>query len=336
MNNPVKIGVLGAGTVATYAVMAPAKKDGAVEIVAVGARDGARAQAYAVEHGIPRGMTYQALIDDAEIEAVYVATPNAAHREWALKALGAGKPVLCEKPLAANAAEAKIMADAVAASGGILVDAIHSRYHPLSDRVRDIVSTGMLGDITHARFTFLVPRAMVEPDNIRFRYDLAGGCTMDVGYYAVSFLRHTLGAEPDEVRRAEATITAPDIDGAMLAELVYPTAYPGGCTAHLDLSLVSTDENMTITAEITGTKGRMIVDNPVHPSAGKGITLELDGKTTHEPADPARTFILQARAFAANVREQTPVLTPASESVAIMQTVDDIYRAAGLQVRGGA
>lgn len=331
MNDPVKIGVLGAGTVATYAVMAPAKKDGAVEIVAVGARDGGRAAAYAVEHGIPRGMSYQALIDDAEVEAVYVATPNAAHIDWALKALAAGKPVLCEKPLAANAAEANIMADAAAASGGILVDAIHSRYHPLSDRVRDIVRGGMLGDILEARFTFLVPRKFLQPDDIRFRYDLAGGCTMDVGYYAISFLRHTLGAEPDEVRRAEATITAPDIDGAMIAEL----EYPGGCTAHLDLSLVSTDATMTITAEITGTKGRMSVDNPVHPSMGSGLTLEIDGETTHEAPDPARTFILQARAFAANVREGTPVLTPATESVAIMQTVDDIYRAAGLPVRGG-
>lgn len=281
-------------------------------------------------------MSYQALIDDPEVEAVYVATPNAMHREWALAALEAGKPVLCEKPLAANAAEARVMADAAAASGGILVDAIHSRYHPLSDRVRDIVRTGMLGDIIEARFTFLVPRKMLEPDNIRFRYDLAGGCTMDVGYYAVSFLRHTLGADPDAVRRAEPTVVAPDIDGAMTAELAYPTPYPGGCTAHLDLSLVSSEEEMVITAEITGTKGRMIVDNPVHPSMGKGITLELDGKTTREPAEPTRTFVLQARAFAANVRDGTSVLTPASESVAIMQTVDEIYRAAGLPVRGGA
>jgi len=330
MTEPVKIGILGAGTVATYALIAPAQQDGALDIVAVGARDAARAQAYADEHGIPRGMSYQAILDEPAIEAVYIAVPNSLHREWALKALDAGKAVLCEKPLASNAAETQSMADYVAAKGGILVDAMHSRYHPAADRMREIVLGGLLGEVREVQFSFLVPKNLFQINDIRFQYALAGGCVMDVGYYGLSFLRHTLGAEPEAVLSATATLIAPMVDGTMKTSL----RYPGGITAHMDLSLVEEGEDLVIEAQVTGSRGRMVAHNPVHPTWGKTIELTIDGKSTVEENDPTGTYIWQARAFRDNVRKGTPVLTPASDSVAIMTAVDAIYRAAGLPVRG--
>ena len=253
-------------------------------------------------------------------------------------------PQVAERALAAFAAVRRRsmwprmwdwMADAAASSGGILVDALHSRYHPSSDRMRDIVQSGMLGEVSEVHFSFIVPRNILQPDDIRFRYDLAGGCAMDVGYYGVSFLRHILGAEPEAVLTAEANTLEPNIDGAMKVAL----QYPGGCVAHMDLSLIAAGEgmeDMVIAAEVIGSRGRMVIDNPVHPSSAAPLRLEIDGDTQTEVADPTGTYVWQARGFADNVRNGTPVLTPATESVAIMKVIDDIYRTAGLSPRGTA
>ncbi|MDA0339630.1 MAG: Gfo/Idh/MocA family oxidoreductase [Proteobacteria bacterium] len=328
MQNPVSIGVLGCGAVADYALFAPVNEDGALVVAAVAARDVSRAEDYAKKYDVPRALTYDALIADPDIESIYIAVPNSLHLEWAIKALEAGKAVLCEKPLASNADEAQQIADAVVRTGGILVDAVHPRFHPLADRMRDIVANGDLGEITGAEFEFIVPGQYFAEDDIRFQYGLAGGATMDVGYYGLSFLLHTLGADPDVVSAAP-TIIAPDIDGAMKVEL----KFPGGCKAIMDLSLVAERDDMVIEGVITGTRGRM-TSNPVHPYTTGEFTLEIDGQATTQPTDTHTTYVWQARAFAENVRNLTPVLTTAENSVRIMRVIDDIYRAAGMKPRG--
>ncbi|MGE0666246.1 MAG: Gfo/Idh/MocA family protein [Sphingomonadales bacterium] len=328
MAAPVRLGVLGAGAIAKYGLFAPISRVGAIEVVAVGARDAARAGEYARENGIPRGDTYQGLLDDPSIEAVYNALPNALHCEWTVKALEAGKAVLCEKPFASNEAEARIMAEAAQRTGGILVEAVHWLYHPQSPRMKQLLDDGAIGALREINFSFLVPGKYFTADDIRFSPALAGGATMDLGYYAISFLRY-VGGEP-EITSAAASEFRPGIDGAMKAEM----RFPGGAVGRMDLSLDYDADDFIIAAEIIGERGRMILENPVHPSRGGGIVMEVDGARTVEAPHKRATYDWQALGFAANVREGTPILTPADEGIANMRVIDAVYRAAGMKPRG--
>src|SRR4029079_12268589 len=145
---------------------------------------------------------YEALVHDPEIDAVYNPLPNSLHYEWTIKALQAGKHVLCEKPLASNAREAAEMARVAAETGRVLMEAFHYRYHPLALRVQEILRGGEIGAVRELEADFFIP-LFLSPNNIRFRYDLAGGGTMDTGCYCINLLRWAAGSEP-QVVHAEA------------------------------------------------------------------------------------------------------------------------------------
>jgi predicted dehydrogenase len=328
MAAPVRLGVLGAGAIAKYGLFAPVSRVGGIEVVAVGARDAARADEYAKENGIPRGDTYQGILDDPSIEAVYNALPNSLHCEWTVKALEAGKAVLCEKPFASNETEARIMADAAKRTGGILVEAVHWLYHPQSPRMKALIEAGAVGALREINFRFLVPGKYFTADDIRFSPALSGGATMDLGYYAISFLRY-VGGEP-EIISAAASEARPGIDGAMNAEM----RFTGGAIGRMDLSLNYDAEDFVIAAEIIGERGRMILENPVHPSRGNGIEMDVGGVRTVEAPHSRATYDWQALAFAAVVRDGAPILTTADEGIANMRVIDQIYRAAGMKPRG--
>src|SRR5574337_909465 len=177
IEQPLRIGVLGAARIAPMALVRPARQVPEATVVAVAARDPQRAQAFATKHGIPRvHPSYDALLADTEIDAIYNPLPNSLHCEWTIRALQAGKHVLCEKPLASNAAEAERMAEAAGQAGRVLVEAFHWRYHPLAARMQAIIDAGELGAVQHieAHFCLLLPL----PGDIRYRLDLAGGATM--------------------------------------------------------------------------------------------------------------------------------------------------------------
>src|SRR5579859_3905400 len=144
-----KIGLLGAAKIAPAAIVQPVRASSEASLVAVAARDSARAQAFARKHGVPKVHdSYGALLADPDIDAVYIPLPNGAHGEWAIRAVNAGKHVLCEKPIAANAEEAADMARAAKANDRIIMEAFHYRYHPLAQRMADIVASGELGEIS--------------------------------------------------------------------------------------------------------------------------------------------------------------------------------------------
>jgi predicted dehydrogenase len=161
--------------------------------------------------------TYEDLIRDPEIDAIYNPLPNGLHAEWTIRALQAGKHVLCEKPMASNAREAEAMATAARASGLVLSEAFAYRYHPLTSYVKAILERGELGTIKHieAQFCFLLPLT----NNIRFNFELAGGALMDCGCYPVSLIRYMAGSEPT-VERAQASLFAPQVDHQMT--VTYP------------------------------------------------------------------------------------------------------------------
>jgi predicted dehydrogenase len=232
MTAPLRVGILGAARIAPMALVRPAARTGVARIVAVAARDRARAAAFARRHGIPVvADDYDALLARDDVDAVYNPLPNSHHAAWTIRALAAGKHVLCEKPFAASAAEARTMAEAAFRHGRVLMEAFHYRYHALFERVLAVVRGGELGALRSVRARFMIP--IVRPGDIRWRRDLAGGALMDTGCYAMSMLRHVAGAEPS-VERATAAWTTGGVDRRMEADL----AFPGGVRGRLECSLL--------------------------------------------------------------------------------------------------
>jgi predicted dehydrogenase len=326
-DTPVRIGILGAARIAPMALLRPARAVPEVSVVAVAARDRTRAQAFASKHGIPRvHESYDALLADPEIDAIYNPLPNSLHCEWSIKALRAGKHVLCEKPIASNAEEAERMAAAARETGRVLVEAFHWRYHPLAARMREIIDGGELGKVQHVETHFCIPLPI--PGDIRYRLDLAGGATMDTGCYAINILRFLAGAEP-EVVRAEAKLSSPGVDRYMAADFRFADGRTGRMTCSLFSAVL-----FRAAAHVRGERGTLKVFNPVAPQFYHRLTVRSDKGTRRERISGDATYTYQLRAFAAAVRNGTPVPTGPDEAIANMKVIDAVYSAAGLHPRG--
>jgi predicted dehydrogenase len=327
MNGPLRIGILGAARIAPMALIRPARHVPEAAVVAVAARDPQRAQKFAHKHGITRvHPSYDALLADPEIDAVYNPLPNSLHCEWTIRALEAGKDVLCEKPIASNTDEAERMAEAARRTGHVLVEAFHWRYHPLAARMRAIIDSGELGNVRHVAAHMCIPLPL--PGDIRYRLDLAGGATMDTGCYAINIVRFLAAAEP-EVLRATARLSSPGVDRAMSADL----RFPNGSTGRISCSLLSASL-LRISALVRGDRGEMRVFNPVAPQILNWITVRTAAGKRRERIGGDATYTYQLRAFVAAVRSGEAVPTGPDAAVANMRVIDAVYRKAGLQPRG--
>jgi predicted dehydrogenase len=324
-----RIGILGAARIAPTALVRPAREVDGVEVGAVAARDRGRAQAFADRHGVSAVHdSYADLLADPSIDAVYVPLPNGMHAKWTSAALEAGKHVLCEKPFTANAAQAREVAAAAEKAGTVVMEAFHYRYHPLAQRMADIVHSGELGAVERVETAMCFP--LPKFSDIRYDFDLAGGALMDAGCYAVHLLRLLSPAEP-AVATARATTLRRDgrVDRAIAAEFTLP----GGATGRIRASLWSS-ALLRIRARVTGERGTMTVTNPVVPQLPSRFTVHVDGQRRRERfAGAAPTYVHQLRAFAAATRGEPTNLTPPPDSVATMSLIDDIYTACGLPLR---
>jgi predicted dehydrogenase len=326
-DDPIRIGILGAARIAPMALVRPAREVRGVAVTAVAARDPQRAQAFATKHGIPRVLpSYAALVNDPEIDAVYNPLPNSLHCEWTIRALEAGKHVLCEKPIAANAAEAERMATAARQAARVLVEAFHWRYHPLAARMKAIIDAGEVGTVRHIEAHFCIP--LLLPGDIRYRLDLAGGATMDTGCYAISILRFLAGAEP-QVIHAEARLSSPGVDRSMVADF----AFADGRTGRITCALLS-PILIRASARVHGDRGELFVINPVVPHFYHRLTLRNDVGTRTERLRGDATYTHQLRAFADAVRSGTSVPTNPDDAIANMRVIDAVYTKAGLPLRG--
>ena len=323
-----RVGTLGAARITPGALIGPARLVPEVVVTAVAARDPDRARRFAAKHGIPVVHdSYEQLIADPGVDAIYNPLPNSLHAPWTLRALAAGKHVLCEKPFAANEAEAAEVADAARAAGRVVMEAFHYRYHPLARRMQEIAGSE-LGQLRHveAALCFPLPRF----SDIRYRFDLAGGATMDAGCYPVNCIR-MLGPGEPAVISAQARLHAPEVDRAMVATF----RFGGGVTGRIRASLWS-GQVLRIGARAVGERGEMRVLNYLAPQSFSLITVRAGGSTRWERVRGDATYTYQLRAFAAAVLRGEPVLTTADDAVANMRVIDDVYRAAGLAVRGTA
>ena len=326
---PLRIGILGAARIAPMALVRPARRVPEAAVVAVAARDAQRAQAFAAKHGIALvHPTYDALLADPAIDAIYNPLPNSLHCEWSIRALQAGKHVLCEKPIAANAAEATRMAEAAAHSGRVLMEAFHWRYHPLAARMREIIDAGEIGAVRHIEAHFCIP--LLRPGDIRYHLDLAGGATMDVGCYAISILRFLAGAEP-EVVDAAARLSSPGVDRYMEARLRFADGRSGRITCALLSAIL-----LRASARVGGTAGELAVLNPIAPQFFHRLSVRTERGTRSERVRGEATYVYQLRAFVAAVRSHAPLPTGARDAIANMRVIDAIYAKAGLPLRGSA
>jgi predicted dehydrogenase len=333
----VRIGVLSAARITPEALIAPARHLPEALVTAVAARERSHAEAFARENGIPVvHESYEDLVGDPDIDAVYNPLPNSLHARWTLAAIDAGKHVLCEKPLTSNAAEAREVAAAARHAGLVVMEAMHYRYHRLAQTMVSQlpVITGQEAASHHAirHIQCAVSFPLTSLTDIRYSYGLAGGATMDAGCYAIDLVR-LLGPGRPTVVTAFATEQSPNVDQTMAAFL----RFPAGATAWLDLSFAPPGARLRADAHVIGSGGQMTVQSFIHPHLGYRMTTSTAHHTESVSTDPGEsaetTYLGQLRAFAGAVLRGERFPTTAEHATVTMELIDDIYRAAGLPLR---
>jgi predicted dehydrogenase len=314
-------GVLSTSNIGRAAVNPAIQASSNGELLAVASREGSRAQEFANEWGIPTAYpNYQALLDDHRIEAIYNPLPNSLHREWTIRAAEKGKHILCEKPLALNAAECREMEAAADANGVKLLEAFMYRFHPRTRRVLEMVREGAVGDLKQIRstFTFLLTR----PDNIRWDPKLGGGALMDVGCYCVNVSRTIVGQEPVEVR-AMANFRTPGVDEQMAGTL----RFEDGKLAHFDCALTM---ERTEAYQIHGTDGHLRIQKAFLPGTEDAVIeqFDIENELTTHWIDGTDEYQLMVEHFADSVLNDRPLLYSAAEAARNMEVIEALYESA--------
>jgi xylose dehydrogenase (NAD/NADP) len=302
-------------------VLAGARLSDLVDVVAVASRDRSRAEAYARENAIERAYgTYEDLLSDPAVEAVYISLPNSLHVEWTIRALEAGKHVLCEKPLTRRAADAEEAFDAAERTGRILMEAFMYRHHPQTRRVRELVHEGAAGRLQVVRAVFSFP--VEGATNVRLDASLEGGSLMDVGCYCVSGAR-LLAGEPESVY-GEEVVTDGGVDGLFAGTLTFP----GGVIAHFHSGLFLPHQDEL---EAIGDEGSIFVDDPWHCRQTL-IEVRRDDGTERIPIAQADPYRLELDNMSDAIRGRGEPLLGRSDAVAQARVIGALYRSAAERV----
>jgi len=299
-----------------------------LEVVAVGEeyQSAERLERYARKHRIPQTYrSFDELLANPDIDAVYVPLPISMHADWCIKAIQAGKHVLCEKPFAANATEAERVLQAATGTDLVVAEAMHFRYHPLVNRVRQIIRDGEIGDIERIDASF---SAYLPFDDFRFHYETGGGGTIDMGCYPIGFVRAVTEEEPS-VLEAEAGLHGTLIDRWMRARMQLPSGGDVRLFVGMRCSKV-----LSVSIRIRGSRGSISVLNFIKPEVYHRLKIRSDTGTRRERVPGGSTYEAQLKAFADAVRDGTQPVTTVEDAVNNARVVDAVYLAAGLPVRG--
>ena len=295
-----------------------------VEVVAVASRDDARGRAYASEHGLGRAHgSYEALLEDDGVDAVYVSLPNGMHHEWTMRALEAGKHVLCEKPYSRRAAEVEEAFDAAEGNGLVLTEAFMYRHHPQTTKVRELVADGAVGKLCAVKSTFSFP--LEDLSNVRALPELDGGALMDVGCYCVSGIR-LLAGDPQHVRGEQVTGTT-GIDMAFHGTLRCADDVVG----QFEASFRSPKRQQL---EVVGDQGVLVADAPWRVDWGGAVTLarrtggEEASKVEVIEVETANAYRLELDNLADAVAGRVPLLLGRDDALGQAATIEALYRSA--------
>jgi predicted dehydrogenase len=288
-----------------------------VELVAVASRDQGRADAYAQEWEIPRAYgSYDALLEDDGVDAVYIPLPNTMHREWSIKALDAGKHVICEKPFSKRVEDVEAAFDAAERNGRLLTEAFMYRHNPQTTRLVELVREGAIGDLRVVRSAFSY--SLYDADNIRLRTDVDGGSLMDVGCYCVSGSR-LLGGEPESVH-GRAYVGPTGTDWVFTGSL----RFPGDVLALFDCGtcLPERDE-----LEAIGTEGSLFLDDPWHANEPV-IELRRGGGTERIELEPVDSYRLELENLADAIDGSAPLLLGREDAIGQARAIRALFRSA--------
>ena len=248
----IKWGVLGTAGIAKKCTIPGMLQADNCHLYAIAGRKAEKVEAYVKQFGFEKGYTsYDELLDDPEVEAVYIPLSNDIHKEWTIKALNKKKHVLCEKPMAPTAAEAEEMIAAANENGVILMEAFAYLHSPFIQAIKDVVDAGTIGEITYIESAFLTPGYTLE--NIRVRKETFGGSVYDIGCYCTTLIQWMLGEEPSEIQAvAEFTEQKIDIHTNVIMK------YPSGARASVSCGMCIGDGNRIDRWTICGTKGKIV------------------------------------------------------------------------------
>jgi predicted dehydrogenase len=328
-----RVGILGAGGIAERAMVEPSHVVAGVRVVAIGSRDPQRARALADRLDVPRAGDYEAVLSDPDIDLVYVALPPTFHAEWATRALRAGKHVLCEKPLSANEAGARAIADAAAHAGRRAFVGFHYRLHGFTRRLLEVIGSGVLGAVEGVDIDFSIPDFVVKPGNIRLDGDLGGGAVMDVGCYAADLMRAAWG----EPRVVSSTAVVSTDDPRVDLETDAVLQLPDGAPVRLRSSFLGTGSG-SMSLRVRGAAASLEATSVIVPQWGAElrVTSGADVLTEARAAEGESSYVRQLEHLIAVLGDGSPSPLDADGAVGTMKVVDDIYRASGLEPRPSA
>ncbi len=304
-------------------ILGAARETDRVAVVAVASREAARADAYAAEHGVERAHgSYDALLADDEVDAVYIGLPNGMHHEWTMRSLAAGKHVLCEKPFTRRAAEAESAFAAAEAAGLVLMEAFMYRHHPQSTIVRDIVAGGTIGRLLAVRATFSFP--LEDLTDVRALPELEGGALMDVGCYCVSAIR-LLAGEPERVSGEQVTGST-GVDMAFHGTL----RCADGVVGQFEASFRAPRRQ---SLEAVGETGVLTVEAPFRADWKGDVRLALREDDTLAEAElvdvpAANSYRLQLENLADAIQGRAPQLLGRADATGQARVIEGLYRSA--------
>jgi D-xylose 1-dehydrogenase (NADP+, D-xylono-1,5-lactone-forming) len=298
-------------------MIAGARLSDSVRLLAIASRDRERADAYARENGFERAYgSYDALLEDPDVEAVYISLPNSLHVEWSIRALEAGKHVLCEKPLTRRPEEAARAFDVAERAGRLLMEAFMYRHNPQTRRLEELVAAGSVGRAQLIRSAFSFP--LHDQSNVRLNAELDGGSLMDLGCYCISGSR-LLAGEPEQVF-AEQVVGTAGVDVRVCATM----RFSGDVVAQFDsgLSLANRDE-----LEVVGDEGSLFLDDPWHCRAPV-IEVRREDGVERIALEPVNSYMLELENLGAAVRGLAAPLLGRQDAVAQARVIEALYRSA--------
>lgn len=313
----VRLGLLSTARINREILSGAASAD-RVDVVAVASRERARAEAYAHEHGIARAHgSYDDLLADGEVDAVYISLPNALHHEWTVRALQAGKHVICEKPYSRDPFEVERAFDVADKEGLVLTEAFMYRHHPQTTVVKQLVDDGRVGRVRLVRSAFTF--RLTDECDVRLQPDLGGGALMDVGCYCVSGSRLIAG-EPERAE-GEAVVDSTGVDVAFYGTL----RFPGDVVAQFDASFVA-PQRQELT--VFGDEATLVVGAPWRVDWGGPLELHREGGTELIQVPCAGAYELELDNLADAIAGTAPALLGREDALGQARTIDALYRAA--------